>query len=146
MIQRPHPRLDRVHRHPGAGHNRGEPGYVPRCGTGRSGNAELLAAQAVRFGVRIIAVKTEAAQERRALGYMGNVLTGLDETSELLNTTPADAMLNAIPGTQGLDPTLHTLAACAQLALANKKSWWPAASWCKLRPHPVGWCRSTPTC
>ncbi|WP_456320515.1 hypothetical protein [Saccharopolyspora elongata] len=126
-----HSRLDRVHRHPGAGHHRGEPGYVPRCGTGRSGNAELLGAQAVRFGVRINAVKTEAAQERRALGYLGNVLTGLDETSELLNTTPGRR---------------HAERHTRQLALANKKSWWSAASWCKRRPHPVSWCRSTPTC
>jgi 1-deoxy-D-xylulose-5-phosphate reductoisomerase len=87
------------------------------------GNPALLVKQAAQFGVPAIAVaSSQAGEHLRDLGYTGRVLAGPDATSELIETTTADVVLNGLPGSQGLQPTLAALATGARLALANKES------------------------
>ncbi|HEV8555030.1 MAG TPA: 1-deoxy-D-xylulose-5-phosphate reductoisomerase [Actinophytocola sp.] len=101
------------------------------------GDPAALAAQAIRFQVRAVAVARATAAEDLQLalyaeaqrrGYerggfpMPRILTGPDAVLELIAGTPADVVLNAITGSVGLDSTLHALATGATLALANKES------------------------
>ncbi|WP_167047413.1 1-deoxy-D-xylulose-5-phosphate reductoisomerase [Salinibacterium sp. ZJ454] len=66
-------------------------------------NRELVAEQAVRFGV------TETA-------------FGADDAAALVRSVEADVVLNGITGSVGLGPTLAALETGATLALANKES------------------------
>jgi 1-deoxy-D-xylulose-5-phosphate reductoisomerase len=96
-----------------------------------------LAAQAVATGARAVAVSRSTAAEDVQLalyaeakrrGYetggfpMPRILAGPDAVAELIDTTPADIVLNAITGSRGLEPTLRALATGSTLALANKES------------------------
>jgi len=99
-------------------------------------NVGLLAAQALEFGVEVVAVaKATVAQdlqlafyaEAQRKGYaqgefrIPKIITGPDGSSELA-ATPCDVVLNAITGSVGLKPTLAALDAGNTLALANKES------------------------
>ncbi|WP_085369342.1 1-deoxy-D-xylulose-5-phosphate reductoisomerase [Leifsonia sp. NCR5] len=66
-------------------------------------NADELAAQAERFGVRETAL-------------------GADDSERLVRGVEADVVLNGITGSVGLGPTLAALETGASLALANKES------------------------
>jgi 1-deoxy-D-xylulose-5-phosphate reductoisomerase len=66
-------------------------------------NADLLAEQAERFGVRETAL-------------------GADDAVRLIRSVEADVVLNGITGSVGLGPTLAALETGAMLALANKES------------------------
>ena len=68
-------------------------------------NAGLLAEQAAEFGL-----------PESATGL------GADEAVRLIETIPADVVLNGITGAVGLEPTLAALRSGAFLALANKES------------------------
>ncbi|MBE9374354.1 1-deoxy-D-xylulose-5-phosphate reductoisomerase [Saccharopolyspora sp. HNM0983] len=94
-----------------------------------------LAEQAVRFHVGAVAVGADAREEveralrdaadRSGLGAqfrMPRLLTGPGAVTELIDSTPADVVLNGVDGSRGLPLTLHALATGAQLALANKES------------------------
>ncbi|MFI7676579.1 1-deoxy-D-xylulose-5-phosphate reductoisomerase [Actinophytocola sp. NPDC049390] len=96
-----------------------------------------LAAQALTHRVRAVAVSRATAAEDVQLaiyaeaqkrGYdrgefaMPRVLAGPDAVTELIETVPADIVLNAITGSRGLAPTLTALDTGATLALANKES------------------------
>ena len=96
-----------------------------------------LAEQVLRFGISALAISRASGAEeflaalraeadRRGLGSAGyavpRVLTGPDSVRELIETTPADIVLNGIDGEQGLAATLSALATGARLALANKES------------------------
>ncbi|WP_249124182.1 1-deoxy-D-xylulose-5-phosphate reductoisomerase [Saccharopolyspora erythraea] len=96
-----------------------------------------LAAQALEFGVGAVAVAKGTAvedvqlalyAEAQRLGYaagdfkLPRLLAGPDAATELVETTPADVVLNGVDGSRGLKPTLAALASGAQLALANKES------------------------
>ncbi|TCP51941.1 1-deoxy-D-xylulose 5-phosphate reductoisomerase [Tamaricihabitans halophyticus] len=96
-----------------------------------------LAAQAMEFDVRVVAVTRGTAVEDLQLalyaeaqrrGYaqgefrLPRILAGPDSVTELIEAAPADVVLNALPGSQGLAPTLRALATGATLALANKES------------------------
>ena len=96
-----------------------------------------LAAQAVATGARAVAVSRATAfedvqlalyAEAKRRGYdrgafpMPRILAGPDALAELIDTTPADVILNAITGSRGLEPTLRALATGSSLALANKES------------------------
>jgi len=86
-------------------------------------NPVLLAKQAARLDVRTIGVTDPSAIDRlRALGYLGRILTGPAAITDLIDAVPADVVLNALSGSQGLLPTLRALATGARLALANKES------------------------
>ena len=96
-----------------------------------------LAAQALEFGVEAVAVaKGTAAEdvqlalyaEAQRLGYsrgefrLPRLLYGPESAMELVETTPADVVLNGVDGSRGLKLTLAALATGADLALANKES------------------------
>ncbi|QFZ22714.1 1-deoxy-D-xylulose-5-phosphate reductoisomerase [Saccharothrix syringae] len=96
-----------------------------------------LAAQAVEHGVEAVAVARATAVEDVTLalyaeaqkrGYsrgrfkLPRVLAGPTAMTDLVDSTPADVVLNGITGSIGLEPTLHALATGATLALANKES------------------------
>ena len=66
-------------------------------------DAEQLAAQAERFGVRETAL-------------------GAEDSERLVRAVEADVVLNGITGSVGLGPTLAVLETGASLALANKES------------------------
>ncbi len=102
------------------------------------GNPELLARQALEFGVQIVAVANPAAAPdvRAALqaarpagadqppgkrGPLPEVIAGPDAVAELA-AHPADVVLNAVTGAVGLAATLSALDAGRMLALANKES------------------------
>jgi 1-deoxy-D-xylulose-5-phosphate reductoisomerase len=97
---------------------------------------ELLAAQAIEFGVEAVGVSrgTTAQDVQLALyaeaqrrGYhhgdftMPRIVVGPD-AAEQLAATPCDVVLNAITGAVGLHATLAALDAGSTLALANKES------------------------
>jgi 1-deoxy-D-xylulose-5-phosphate reductoisomerase len=96
-----------------------------------------LAAQAVTTGARVVAVSRSTAAEDVQLALyaeakqrgfergefpMPRILAGPDAVAELIDSTPADVVLNAITGSRGLEPTLRALATGSTLALANKES------------------------
>lgn len=96
-----------------------------------------LAAQAIACGAASVAVSRSTAAEDLQLalyaeaqrhGYergefaLPRVLTGPDALVELIDSTPADVVLNGITGSRGLEPTLRALATGSTLALANKES------------------------
>ncbi len=83
------------------------------------GNIDLLAEQIRVTGVRAVAVADPAAAARLDLP---GVLSGPGAVTELVRTTEADVVLNALVGSLGLEPTLAALEAGARLALANKES------------------------
>jgi 1-deoxy-D-xylulose 5-phosphate reductoisomerase len=111
------------------------------------GNAELLASQALEFGVEVVAVASEQAvpRVREALraaaadvgtaGAAGTgaaspggrrpslpkVLAGPEAVAEVA-AWPCDVVLNAVTGAAGLGATLAALDAGRVLALANKES------------------------
>ncbi|MBB5805311.1 1-deoxy-D-xylulose-5-phosphate reductoisomerase [Saccharothrix ecbatanensis] len=96
-----------------------------------------LAAQAVEFGAEAVAVARATAVEDVTLalyaeaqrrGYaqgafkLPRILAGPTAMTDLVDSTPADVVLNGITGSIGLAPTLHALKSGATLALANKES------------------------
>jgi 1-deoxy-D-xylulose-5-phosphate reductoisomerase len=94
------------------------------------GNPAVLAAQAVEFGVRTVAVasKEAAVQVAEALADQEadgrkrpEVLAGPEGVAELA-ARECDVVLNAVTGAVGLAATLATLDAGRVLALANKES------------------------
>jgi 1-deoxy-D-xylulose-5-phosphate reductoisomerase len=98
------------------------------------GNPELLAAQAIEFGVDVVAVADERATARLDLALraaaktsaggaarLPKVLAGQDAMTEIA-AWPCDTVLNAVTGAVGLSTTLAALDAGRTLALANKES------------------------
>lgn len=97
----------------------------------------MLAEQAITHGVAAIAVVRPTALEDVQLalyaeaqrrGYsrgefaLPRVFAGADAVTELIEAARADVVLNGMPGSQGLAPTLKALNTGATLALANKES------------------------
>jgi len=100
------------------------------------GSVELLAAQALEFGVEAVGVaRATAAQDLQLAFYaeasrrgyatgayrVPKILTGPDAMAELAQW-PCDVVLNGVVGSLGLAPTLSALRAGRTLALANKES------------------------
>jgi 1-deoxy-D-xylulose-5-phosphate reductoisomerase len=98
---------------------------------------EALAAQAITYRVRAVAVSRATAAEDVQLalyaeaqrrGYdrgefeLPRIYAGPDALLTLIAETPADMVLNAVTGSRGLAPTLAALETGATLALANKES------------------------
>ncbi|WP_370943372.1 1-deoxy-D-xylulose-5-phosphate reductoisomerase [Amycolatopsis sp. cg5] len=96
-----------------------------------------LAAQALAHQVEAVAViKATAAEdlqlalyaEAQRRGYaqgdfrIPRILAGPSAVLELIDSVPVDVVLNGMPGSQGLEPTLRALSTGATLALANKES------------------------
>ncbi len=100
------------------------------------GNVALLAAQAIEFGVEVVAVAKASAAgdlqlalyaEAQRRGYatgehrVPKILAGPDAHTELA-AWPCDVVLNGMTGSVGLAPTLAALATGRLVALANKES------------------------
>jgi len=81
-----------------------------------------LEEQAMRFGVRAIALTDEGAASdfQRRLGHA--VESGERAAERLAGSCGADLVLNALVGAAGLRVSIATLRAGARLALANKES------------------------
>ena len=100
---------------------------------------DLLAEQAVRYGVALLAVAcAEAGVEERVRHHLARasarqarpdpvrrILVGPHAAAEVIAASgvgEGDTVLNAVTGSVGLGPTLAALASGACLALANKES------------------------
>src|SRR6187399_857255 len=96
-----------------------------------------LAAQALAHEVDAVAVTKPTVAEDLQLalyaeaqrrGYargefrMPRIFAGADSVTGLIDAVPVDVVLNGMPGSQGLEPTLRALETGATLALANKES------------------------
>ncbi|HET6504687.1 MAG TPA: 1-deoxy-D-xylulose-5-phosphate reductoisomerase [Amycolatopsis sp.] len=96
-----------------------------------------LAAQALAHEVDAIAVTRPTAvkdlqlalyAEAQRRGYargefpLPRIFAGADAVTELIGAVPVDMVLNGMPGSRGLEPTLRALETGATLALANKES------------------------
>ncbi len=93
------------------------------AGLSAATNWERLAAQARECGVSTVALSDpEAADRARAELDGTRVLAGDEGVRELIATSGADLVLNAIVGTAGLGPTIVALSEGIDLALANKES------------------------
>jgi len=95
------------------------------------GNPDLLASQALEFGVEVVAVARERAvpalndalqaRARETGRPIPKVLAGPAAVAEVA-AWPSDVVLNAVTGAVGLAATLAALDAGRLLALANKES------------------------
>lgn len=87
-------------------------------------NPDLLIEQALEFGLSADQVAVRdiegAKQVSKALG--GYVITGDSCAPALVDSQPADLVLNALVGSSGLPATFEVLKSGATLALANKES------------------------
>ncbi len=88
------------------------------AGTG----ADLVVEQAREFGVPAVALADHAAAERAGERWTGKVLAGEEGIQELILTSGADLVLNAVVGAAGLGPTIVALTEGIDVALANKES------------------------
>ncbi|MGV9794542.1 1-deoxy-D-xylulose-5-phosphate reductoisomerase [Gordonia sp. NPDC003422] len=94
-------------------------------GLGAGGaNLDALAEQAAEFSIppARLAVADKDAAGHLADRLGGPVAAGPDAMCELIDSTEADVILNAVVGSIGLAPSLAALATGARLALANKES------------------------
>ncbi|MGC7097581.1 1-deoxy-D-xylulose-5-phosphate reductoisomerase [Amycolatopsis lurida] len=114
------------------------PGMFRVAGLAAGGSdPALLAAQAIAHQAEAIAVIKPTAVEDLQLalyaeaqrrGYsrgeyrLPRIYAGADSVTELIASVPVDVVLNGMPGSQGLAPTLRALETGATLALANKES------------------------
>ena len=88
-------------------------------------NPQLVAEQAKQFGLRgnqIAVAHAEAAAAVEELAGVSGVLVGVDAAEELVRSSSAQIVLNALVGSLGLGATIATLETGKRLALANKES------------------------
>jgi 1-deoxy-D-xylulose-5-phosphate reductoisomerase len=84
---------------------------------------ERLIAQAEQHGVTRVALGDEDAAARAAGAWSGGeVLAGNEGLVELIVSSDADLVLNALVGSAGLGPSVAALGEGIDLALANKES------------------------
>jgi 1-deoxy-D-xylulose-5-phosphate reductoisomerase len=83
---------------------------------------ETVAEQAREHGVPTIALADEEPAEKARGGWSGRVLSGEEGVRELIVSSGADLVLNAIVGAAGLGSTIVALSEGIDVALANKES------------------------
>jgi 1-deoxy-D-xylulose-5-phosphate reductoisomerase len=91
-------------------------------GLSAASSDDVVVEQAREHGVPVIALGDPAAAVRASGAWKGEVLAGESGIRELIEHTDPDLVLNAIVGSAGLGPTIATLSAGIDLALANKES------------------------
>lgn len=91
-------------------------------GLSAGSNREALLGQAREHRVPAIALSDESAATQAAAEWDGRVLAGEQGIRELVASSRADLVLNAIVGAAGLGPTIVALSEGIDLALANKES------------------------
>lgn len=90
------------------------------CGLACRNNIELLNEQITRFKPRAVCVYDE--RQRSAVKAPGvRVHTGIEGMKEMIRSD-VDTVVNALPGSIGLEPTIEALHCGKVLALANKES------------------------
>src|SRR3954453_13701643 len=98
-------------------------GDLELIGLSAESSWEALVEQARRFGVKRIALADADAGARAAEAWTeGEVLVGAQGLVELVVSSGADLVLNALVGSAGLGPTIAALGGGIDLALANKES------------------------
>ncbi len=85
-------------------------------------DAERVVEQAREHGVPAVALASAAAAAKAGDAWKGSVLAGEEGIRELVRSSGADLVLNAIVGSAGLGPTIVALSEGIDLALANKES------------------------
>jgi 1-deoxy-D-xylulose-5-phosphate reductoisomerase len=96
-------------------------GALRVVGLSAARNAERIVAQARETGVDAVALGDPQAAELARSRLEGvRVLGGEQGVRDLIAATEPDLVLNAIVGTAGLGPSIATLSAGIDLALANK--------------------------
>jgi 1-deoxy-D-xylulose-5-phosphate reductoisomerase len=83
---------------------------------------ETVVEQAREHGVPTVALADERAAAQARDGWSGRVLSGEEGIRELIATSGADLVLNAIVGAAGLGSTIVALSEGIDVALANKES------------------------
>jgi 1-deoxy-D-xylulose-5-phosphate reductoisomerase len=83
---------------------------------------EPLLDQAREHGVPVVALADRDAAQAARVAWKGKVLEGEEGIRELIATSGADLVLNAMVGSAGLGPTIVALTEGIDLALANKES------------------------
>jgi 1-deoxy-D-xylulose-5-phosphate reductoisomerase len=83
---------------------------------------ETTVGQAREHGVPTVALAEKGAAERARGGWSGQVLAGEEGVRELIASSGADLVLNAIVGAAGLGSTIVALTEGIDVALANKES------------------------
>jgi 1-deoxy-D-xylulose-5-phosphate reductoisomerase len=83
---------------------------------------EPLLEQAREHGVPAVALADPDGAEAARGAWKGKVLTGEEGVRELVATSGADLVLNAMVGSAGLGPTVVALTEGIDIALANKES------------------------
>ena len=83
---------------------------------------EATLGQARDHGVPVVALADAEAAERARGSWSGQVLSGEDGVRELIASSGADLVLNAIVGAAGLGSTIVALSEGIDVALANKES------------------------
>ena len=99
-------------------------GELELAGLSAATSWERLCEQATEHGAGRVALADPAAAERatEALGGRAGVLAGEEGVRELVRSSGADVVLNAVVGFAGLSPTIVALSEGIDLALANKES------------------------
>jgi 1-deoxy-D-xylulose-5-phosphate reductoisomerase len=89
-------------------------------------NLDLLAAQAVTFQPKLVAIKkdSDASRLKKLVGslWRGEIFSGSAGLEAVASFPPADLVLNGLVGAAGLSPTLASLYAGKTVCLANKES------------------------
>jgi 1-deoxy-D-xylulose-5-phosphate reductoisomerase len=92
------------------------------AGVAAGSNWREALVQARESGASMLALADPGAAERAALEFDGTVLSGGSAARDLVDACEPDMVLNGIVGAAGLGPTIATLNAGIDLALANKES------------------------
>ena len=100
---------------------RADPG-IQVAGLSAGSDSKLLLEQAREHGAAAIALADPAAAEQAGSEWGGRVLAGDEGVRELIASSGADLVLNAIVGAAGLGPTIVALTEGIDVALANKES------------------------
>ena len=97
-------------------------GELEVVGLSAATDAASLLDQAREHGVRRVALADAGAAAEASKGFEGEVLAGEEGVRELVSSSGADMVLNAILGAAGLGPTIVALSEGIDVALANKES------------------------
>ncbi len=97
-----------------------DPASFEVCGLACRNNVELLNEQIARFRPGMACV-FDRYQEDRVESGGSRLFTGIDGMKEMIRSD-VDIVVNALPGSIGLEPTIEAIRCKKTLALANKES------------------------
>ena len=97
-----------------------DPASFDVCGLACRNNVDLLNEQIARFKPAGVCVFDEYQKDRVAAGR-ARIYTGIEGMKEMIRSD-VDTVVNALPGSIGLEPTIEAIRCKKTLALANKES------------------------